>query len=258
MSLSDAQLEQYSRNILVKEIGAKGQEKLLDAKILVIGAGGLGSPALFYLASAGVGMLGIIDNDVVDVSNLQRQIVHTHAAIGMAKTTSAEHRLRALNPFINIHTYPLRLTEANAADIIAPYDIIADGSDNFETRFLVNRQCYQLKKPLVSAAIKGFEGILSVYKPFLGGGNPCYQCFQPVLPEAGTAQNCSQTGVLGAVAGVMGSWMATEIIKEILGIGKTLSGSMVRYNALTHHIKQIALHPDPECPVCGEVICPPA
>lgn len=252
MFLSDEQLARYSRNILVKEIGAEGQQKLLNAKVLVIGAGGLGSPVLFYLAAAGVGTLGIVDNDIVDVSNLQRQILHTNAAIGTPKTESAHAALQALNPETILETYLLRLTEANAESIIARYDIVADGCDNFDTRFLVNRICHQQGKTLVSAAIKGFEGIISVYKPYAGEGNPCYQCFQPEIPPQGALPSCTQSGVLGAVAGVMGSLMAIEITKEIMGAGKSLSGTLLRYNALSNQMKQSILKPDPDCPICAK------
>lgn len=248
MPLNDLQLERYSRNIIVNEIGATGQEKLLSASVLVIGAGGLGSPLLLYLAAAGIGTLGILDNDHVELSNLQRQILHTTSTVNTAKTASAHAQLNSLNPSITLTQHPVRLSEENTADIISRYDFIADGSDNFPTRFLVNRVCYALKKPLVSAAIKGFEGMISTYK-----GQPCYQCFQPDIPPEGLVPSCTQSGVLGAVAGVLGSLMAVEIVKEILHIGEGLSGRILRYNGLTAAVKSSLLKPDPACPVCRDI-----
>lgn len=251
MSLSDSQLERYSRNILVKEIGAVRQERLLQSRVLVIGAGGLGSPLLYYLAASGVGTIGIVDDDQVDISNLQRQILHRQESVGQPKTSSAAQALKALNPEIVIHTYPQRFAEPHAAKIIAQYDIIADGCDNFDTRFLVSRLCHIERKPLVSAAVKGFEGIISVYKSHEGRNNPCYQCFQPELPPEDSIKSCTTSGVLGAVAGVMGSLMATEVIKEILGSGKSLSGRVLRYNGLESDVKYSILRPDPACKLCG-------
>ena len=254
MSWTEAQLERYSRNILVDEIGGEGQQKLLASKVLVIGAGGLGSPVLFYLAAAGIGTLGIVDSDSVELSNLQRQIVHTADAIGVSKVKSAKARLSALNPDVAVVAHPLRLDDTNATEIIAAYDIVVDGSDNFSTRFLVNKTCYEQKKTLVSAAIRGFEGQLSVYKPYLGKGHPCYQCFHPSIPEEGSVPTCTQSGVLGAIAGVMGSLQATEVVKEILQIGESLSSNVLIYHALTSRFRLLRLQPDPECPQCGSVL----
>lgn len=251
MSLDDAQLERYSRNILVNEIGANGQQKLLDTKILVIGAGGLGSPVLFYLAAAGVGTLGIVDSDDIEISNLQRQILHSGQSIGQNKTASAKQTLTALNPELTIKTYPVRLTEEIARTLFAKYNLVIDGSDNFETRFLVNRLCHDLQKPLVSGAIKGFEGMVSTYISYQDD-QPCYQCFQPELPPEGALPSCTQSGVLGSIAGVIGSLMATEAMKEILGIGKNLSGRILRYQGLTGEIKTSILKRDPACPVCSQ------
>jgi len=232
MPLNDGQLVRYSRNIKLAEIGKAGQEKLLCSKVLVIGAGGLGSPLLLYLAAAGVGTIGIIDSDKVDLSNLQRQILHETSDIGIDKVESAKEALHDLNPEINIKTYCSRLDAGNIEEIIAGYDIIADGSDNFETRFLVNDTCYNLEKPLVSAAIAGFQGQLSTFKAYIDGNHHCYRCIYPDMPPAEVMPSCAEYGVLGAVAGVMGTWQAIEVIKELLGIGETLSGNLIVFNAL--------------------------
>lgn len=250
MSFSPSQLERYSRNIIVKEIGGEGQQRLLAAKVLVIGAGGLGSPLLYYLAAAGVGTLGIVDDDVVECSNLQRQILHNTPNIGQSKAASARDALAALNPDITIETYPVRLNADNAEALIGRYDIVADGSDNVDTRMVVNRLCYQLRKPLVSAAIRGFEGQLATFKAY-EEGKPCYACLYPSPPE-GAANACTQTGVLGAVAGVMGSLQATEVMKEIMGVGESMAGYMLRYDGLSGAFRKTRLLPDPACNVCGE------
>lgn len=250
MSFSPSQLERYSRNIIVKEIGGEGQQKLLAAKVLVIGAGGLGSPLLYYLVAAGVGTLGIIDDDVVECSNLQRQILHNTPKVGQLKTTSAYDALTALNPDITLETHPLRLGADNAEALIGRYDIVADGSDNVDTRMVVNHLCYQLHKPLVSAAIRGFEGQLATFKAY-EKGKPCYACLYPSPPKA-VANACTQTGVLGAVAGVMGSLQATEVMKEIIGVGESMAGYILRYDGLAGSFRKTRLLPDPACSVCGE------
>jgi len=242
----------YSRQMILPGVGKAGQEKLLNAKVLVIGAGGLGSPLLLYLAAAGIGTIGIIDDDRVELHNLQRQIIHETASVGDAKVDSARESLIDLNPEIKIHCHQKRLTESNAYDIIKEYDIVADGSDNFMTRFLVNDKCYKLKKTLVSAAILRFEGQLSTFRAHEVEENlPCYRCIYPDVPPEGTAPRCSEAGILGSVAGVMGCWQATEVLKEILGVGKSLAGSLLVFDALSAASRTIAVSPDPECQCCG-------
>lgn len=250
MSFTDHQLERYSRNIIVNEIGGKGQEALLAAKVLVIGAGGLGSPVLYYLAASGVGSLGIIDNDFVELSNLQRQIIHRMDGLGRAKTESAKAALAQLNPDCQVTCYTERLTAENAAALIGSYDIIADGSDNFETRFLVSDTCYAFKKPLVSAAIRGFQGQLYTFTPYLDGDYPCYRCLYADVPPEGSIASCTQGGVMGSVAGVMGSLQATEVIKEITGAGEGLAGTMLIYDGLKTSFRKVRLHRDGECRLC--------
>lgn len=241
----------YARNISLPEIGEKGQQKLLDSKVLVIGAGGLGSPLLFYLTAAGVGTVGIIDDDKVALSNLQRQIIHETQDTGRSKSSSAADSLSFLNPEIKIKTYNERLDSSNAGKIISQYDLVADGCDNFETRLLVNEICYKHKKPLISGAAIGFKGHISTFKPFLGGKHPCYQCIVPELPPADATPKCSESGILGAVTGIIGSWQAQEVIKEITGAGESLSGYMITYDGLTLDVKKIRVKPDPKCKCCG-------
>lgn len=226
----------YARHHILSEFGEAGQAALAAAKVCVIGAGGLGSACLSYLAAAGVGTLGVVDNDRVELSNLQRQILHEQADIGRLKAESARDRLEELNPDVRIEIHPLRLTEANARDILEKYDIIADGCDNFETRFVVADACAALGKPLVSGAVQGWAGQVSTFKPYLGVPHPSYRCLVPELPPE--AQTCTQTGVLGPLCGVVGSMQAVEVIKEITGIGQSLSGTLLRYNALTAEFKR--------------------
>jgi adenylyltransferase/sulfurtransferase len=249
--MDDQELERYARHILLPEIGGAGQSRLLDARVLVIGAGGLGSPAILYLAAAGVGTIGIIDDDAVDLSNLQRQIVHATARIGAAKTDSARQAVAAINPGVTVKPMPERLTAENAAAIIADYDIVADGSDNFETRFLVNDACYFGQKTLVSAAILRFDGQLSTFKPHAGDGHPCYRCLFPEPPPPDMVPSCAEAGVMGALCGVMGSLQAAEVIKEITGAGDTLSGSLLIFDGLRTDFRKIKMHPDPGCALCG-------
>jgi adenylyltransferase/sulfurtransferase len=249
--MDDQELERYARHILLPEIGGAGQSRLLDARVLVIGAGGLGSPAILYLAAAGVGTIGIIDDDAVDLSNLQRQIVHATARIGAAKTDSARQAVAAINPGVTVEPMPERLTAENAAAIIADYDIVADGSDNFETRFLVNDACYFGQKTLVSAAILRFDGQLSTFKPHAGDGHPCYRCLFPEPPPPDMVPSCAEAGVMGALCGVMGSLQAAEVIKEITGAGDTLSGSLLIFDGLRTDFRKIKMHPDPGCALCG-------
>lgn len=253
MDLDDQQLERYARHIILKEVGGAGQVKLLGAKVAVIGAGGLGSPLLMYLAAAGVGTIGIIDDDEVSLSNLQRQIVHASDSIGEAKTDSATRALGAINPDTAIITHRVRLTADNAEEILGGYDIVADGCDNFETRLIVADVCVALNKTLVSAAVAGFEGQLATYKPFAGADYPCYRCLVPEHPGELAERSCADQGILGAVAGVLGTLQAVEVIKEILGLGETLAGRLLIYDALSTRIRMIGLPPDPACPICADL-----
>jgi molybdopterin-synthase adenylyltransferase len=251
MELSEAQFERYARHLVLEEVGEEGQEKLLRAKVLVIGAGGLGSPLLLYLAAAGIGTLGIVDDDTVDLSNLQRQIVHPTENVGLAKVESARRSLHHVNPEVAVRLHAERLTEANAAAIIADYDLVADGSDNFATRYVLNDACYRLKKPLVAAALSAFDGQLSTFKAYLGPPYPCYRCLFREPPPPDSVPRCETAGILGAIAGVMGTLQATEVLKEILGIGESLSGGLLMYDALRAGFHKIALPRDPDCPTCG-------
>jgi adenylyltransferase/sulfurtransferase len=246
MNLSDDELERYARHIALRQVGGPGQAKIRAARVLVIGAGGLGSPMALYLAAAGVGTLGLVDDDAVSLSNLQRQILFRTDDIGRLKTEAAASALNALNPGVTIKTHPVRLTAENAESLIGAYDIVADGSDNFETRFLVNDACTRLKKTLVFAAVTEFEGQLATFKPH-AGPYPCYRCLNPAPPPPGTVPNCSEIGVLGAAAGVMGSLAALEVLKEVAGIGESLAGKLLIYEALTARFRMIILNPDPAC-----------
>jgi molybdopterin/thiamine biosynthesis adenylyltransferase len=251
-SLDDEQLERYARHIVLREVGGAGQAKLLAARVLVIGAGGLGSPLILYLAAAGVGTIGIADFDRVSLSNLQRQIAHRTQDVGRLKTESASDAARAINPGVTVIPHAERLTAANAADLIADYDIVADGSDNFATRFLVNDACYFGKKTLVSAAVTEFDGQLASYKAWDKGGlYPCYRCLFPEPPPPDTAPNCSETGVLGAVAGVMGTLQALEVMKEILAVGDSMAGRLLIYDALGGQFRTLKVPRDPACRLCG-------
>ncbi len=247
-TLSAEQRERYSRHLLLPEVGIEGQQKLLDAKVLLLGAGGLGSPAALYLAAAGVGTLGIVDDDEVDVSNLQRQVIHSTDRIGVAKVDSAEHTIHALNPDVNVQKYPVRLGPENIMDILPGYDIVVDGLDNFPTRYLLNDATVRLQIPVVSAAILGFEGQLSVFKPYDG---PCYRCLFPVPPPAELAPSCGANGVLGVLPGTMGLLQATEAIKLILGEGEPLIGRLLMYDALAATVGEVKVRRDPHCPICS-------
>jgi molybdopterin-synthase adenylyltransferase len=259
-TITDDQLMRYARHVILDEVGEEGQAKLLRSKVLVIGAGGLGSPVLMYLAAAGVGTIGVVDFDVVDLTNLQRQIVHTTDAVGMAKVESAAATLAAINPEIRFNAHNIKLDTENAASLIAEYDIVADGSDNFETRYLVNDTSYFLKKPLVSGALLRFEGQLSVFKPHEDGNNPCYRCLFPSPPPPGMTPRCETAGIFGAIAGVVGTMQASEVLKELLGLGQSLSGSLLLYDALNTTFRKIKINADPGCPLCGDQpsILPPA
>lgn len=250
MALSDEQLERYARHIVLREVGGAGQAKLLAARVLVIGAGGLGSPVILYLAAAGVGTIGIVDFDRVSLSNLQRQIAHESRSIGEAKPASAARTVRALNPDVRIEEHGCRLTAENAGELIQAYDIVADGSDNFPTRFLVNDACYFARRTLVSAAVSEFDGQLATFKAF-ERGYPCYRCLFAEAPPAGSAPSCSETGILGAAAGVMGTLQALEVMKEILGIGESLAGQLLIYDALGARFRKVKVPPDPACALCG-------
>src|SRR2546426_7969246 len=247
--LSDAQGKRYSRHLLVPEVGEAGQLKLLDSKVLLIGAGGLGSPAAYYLAAAGVGTLGIIDADVVDDSNLQRQILHNTKRIGQYKAESARETIEALNPDVKVITHIERLDETNVARIIADYDVIVDGTDNFPTRYLLNDAALIANKPVVHGSVFRFEGQLTVFKPYEG---PCYRCLYPEPPPPELAPSCAEAGVLGILPGVIGLLQATETIKLLLGIGDPLVGRLMTYDGLAGEFNELRLFRDPECPACGE------
>lgn len=251
MALDEAQIERYARHIVLEEIGGVGQGRLLDAKVLVVGAGGLGSPLLMYLAAAGVGTIGVVDDDAVSLSNLQRQIAHTTDRIGMAKTDSARRTVADLNPDVTLVPHPVRMTVDNALELVGGYDIVADGSDNFATRFLVNDACFFARTPLVAAAILRFDAQISTYKAHLGGDHPCYRCIFRAPPPAGLIPSCAEGGVLGALAGAIGSFQAIEVVKEVLGIGDGLSGWLVIFDALGTTFRKVAVKRDPNCPLCG-------
>jgi len=247
-AFSSGEVERYARHILLREIGGPGQRKLKDAKVLVVGAGGLGSPVLLYLAAAGVGEIGVIDDDTVDPSNLQRQIIHSDQRIGMDKVRSAEIAMRALNPYILVKPYMRRL-DAASGGLIAEYDLVLDGSDNFDTRYLVNRLCVAAGKPLVAAAITQWEGQLSVYDPVKG--SPCYECVFPVRPAPGTVPTCAEAGVAAPLPGVIGSMMAMEAVKLITGAGEPLRGRLLIHDALYGETRVIGVKSRADCAVCG-------
>ena len=247
-ALTAEQRDRYSRHLLLPEVGAEGQEKLLDAKVLLLGAGGLGSPAALYLAAAGVGTLGIVDDDTVDLSNLQRQVIHTSDRVGVPKVESAEQTIHALNPDVNVQKYPVRLGPDNIMDILPDYDIVVDGLDNFPTRYLLNDASVRLRIPVVSAAILGFDGQLSVFKPYDG---PCYRCLFPTPPPPELAPSCGANGVLGVLPGTMGLLQATEVIKLIIDAGDPAIGRLLMYDALAATITEVKVRRDPECPVCS-------
>ncbi len=246
--MSDAQTKRYSRHMLVPEVGEAGQFKLLDSRVLLIGAGGLGSTAAYYLAAAGVGTIGIIDADVVEESNLQRQIIHNTQRIGQYKAESARETIEALNPDVTVITYIERLDESNVARIIADYDVILDGTDNFPTRYLLNDAAIIANKPVVHGSVFRFEGQLTVFKPHEG---PCYRCLYPEPPPMALAPSCAEAGVLGVLPGIIGLLQATETIKLLLNIGEPLVGRLMTYDALAGEFNELRLYRDPECPACG-------
>ena len=253
MDLTEEQFERYARHLILDEVGEEGQEKLLSSRVLVVGAGGLGSPMLMYLAAAGVGTIGIIDNDRVDLTNLQRQIVHATKQVGALKVDSARVTLAAVNDGIRIETHPMRLAADNAAELIAGYDLVADGSDNFATRYLLTDLCFRLAKPLVAAALSPFEGQLSTFRPYLGAGHPCYRCLFREPPPPNMVPRCEEAGILGAVAGVMGTLQAVEVLKELLRLGDSLDGTLLIYDALRARFHRIRIAKDPDCPTCGSM-----
>ena len=248
-TMSQAQSKRYSRHLLIPEVGEQGQFKLLDSRVLLIGAGGLGSPAAYYLAAAGVGTLGIIDSDVVEESNLQRQILHNMTRVGQYKAESARETLEALNPDVKVITYLERLDETNVARIIADYNVILDGTDNFPTRYLLNDAALLANKPVVHGSVFRFEGQLTVFKPNEG---PCYRCLYPEPPPPELAPSCAEAGVLGVLPGIIGLLQATETIKLLLGIGDPLIGCLLTYDGLAGEFNELRLFRDPECPACGE------
>ncbi|MCW8307937.1 molybdopterin-synthase adenylyltransferase MoeB [Acidiphilium sp. PA] len=251
LNFSEAEIARYSRHILLREVGGTGQARLRATSVLIIGAGGLGSPAALYLAAAGIGRIGIVDHDVLELSNLQRQIAHTMAGIGRAKVASAAAAMRAINPDIIVTPIEARVDPASTNALIADYDIVLDGTDNFETRFLVADACVRARKTLISAAVLRFEGQISTFKPHAGAELPCYRCLYPEAPPAGMVPSCSEAGVLGPVTGVMGTLQAVEAMKESLGIGTGLAGRLLLWDALDMRFRMIAVPRDPNCPVCG-------
>lgn len=248
---SAAELERYARHIILREVGGPGQKRLKQARVLMIGAGGLGAPVLQYLAAAGVGTIGVIDDDHVEASNLQRQVIHIDDRIGLPKVQSASEAMQDINPFVTVRPYQRRLDEENAEALFADYDLIVDGTDHFPTRYLANRVAAAQGKPLVSGALSQWEGQVSVFDPARGG--PCYQCVFPEAPAPGLAPTCAEAGVIGALPGVVGSMMAVEVIKRLTGAGEALTGQMLIYDALYGETRKIALNRRPDCPICGTV-----
>ncbi len=250
MKFSEEQILRYSRQMILPRFGGKGQTKLIEAKVFIMGAGGLGSPAALYLAAAGVGTIGLADFDRVELHNLQRQILHRTPDVGLLKVESGKKTLESLNPEVKVQIYSERITSANIREIIKDYHLVLDGSDNFPTRFLVNDACYFEKKTLISGAILRFDGQLSTFKPHAGG--PCYRCLFPQPPPPGTVPSCQEAGVLGAVAGVIGILQANEALKEILGIGESMAGRFLLFNALSLIFQEVKILKNPSCPLCGE------
>jgi len=248
-TLNAEEIKRYSRHLIMPEVGMDGQRKIKAGSVLCIGAGGLGSPSSMYLAAAGIGTIGVIDDDVVDASNLQRQILHGTDRLGVAKVESAETTLRALNPDVKVDKHRTRITSDNALALIAPYDVIIDGADNFATRYLVNDAALKLGKPVIHASIFRFEGQVTV---FPANGSPCYRCLYPQPPPAEEAPSCAEAGVLGVLPGIMGVLQATEAIKLVLGLGETLAGRLVVYDAMKTRFRELKLRRDPKCPTCGD------
>ncbi len=250
MSFTDEELDRYARHLVLREIGGPGQQRLKAARVLIVGAGGLGAPAALYLAAAGVGHLGLVDPDVVDLSNLQRQVIYAEADVGQPKVIAAGERLVGLNRHVHVEPLPLALTAANAADLIGAYDLVLDGTDDFDTRFAVNAACVAAGKPLVSGAIGRWSGQVGVFAAGVRRGvSPCYRCLVPEIPPE--AETCARVGVVGALAGVIGSMMALEAIKWITGAGDPLDGRLLIYDALEAETRTVRISPDPACVVCG-------
>lgn len=248
LMFSKQQLDRYARQIILPEVGIAGQQHLMDARVLVVGAGGLGAPILLYLAAAGVGTLGVVDGDSVDLTNLHRQVLYRTEDVGQSKVTLTKARLQEINPEVTVESYPLMLTSANAREIMGGYDLVLDGSDNFPTRYLVNDACVLEGKPLIYGAISQFEGQVSVFT----AGGPCYRCIFPEPPRPGTVLSCAEAGVFGVLPGVIGSLMATEALKVLLGIGEPLVGTLLHYDALYGETRRVALRRKQDCPVCGD------
>jgi molybdopterin/thiamine biosynthesis adenylyltransferase/rhodanese-related sulfurtransferase len=247
--MTPEQRDRYSRHTLLPEVGVEGQLKMLNAKVLLLGAGGLGAPTALYLAAAGIGTIGLVDDDVVDASNLQRQVIHNTERIGAPKTESARLTIEALNPDVEVIEHRIRLNAENILEIIEPYDVIVDGADNFPTRYLLNDASVRLRKPVVSASILSFDGQISTFVPFEG---PCYRCLYPTPPPAELAPSCSANGVLGVMAGTMGTLQANEVLKLVIGVGEPLVGRLLLYEALGTRFTELKVRRDPECPICGE------
>jgi sulfur-carrier protein adenylyltransferase/sulfurtransferase len=247
--MTPEQRDRYSRHTLLPEVGVEGQLKMLNAKVLLLGAGGLGAPTALYLAAAGIGTIGLVDDDVVDASNLQRQVIHNTERIGTPKTESARLTIEALNPDVEVIEHRTRLNAENILEIIEPYDVIVDGADNFPTRYLLNDASVRLRKPVVSASILSFDGQISTFVPFEG---PCYRCLYPTPPPAELAPSCSANGVLGVMAGTMGTLQANEVLKLVIGTGEPLIGRLLLYEALGTRFTELKVRRDPECPICGE------
>ena len=250
MNFTEEQIERYSRHIILPEVGGKGQAKLLKSRVFVLGAGGLGSPSLLYLAAAGVGTIGVADGDCVDLSNLQRQIIHNNNRVGKPKVHSARETIEALNPDVKVIAFHGRLNEENIRGVIRDYDVVLDGSDNFPTRFLMNDAAFFEQKTLISGSMFRFDGQVSVFKPHKG--YPCYRCLYPEPPPKGLVPSCQEAGVLGALAGVIGVLQAVETVKELLGIGDTLAGHLLIFDALGMTFRKAKVRKDPACPLCGE------
>jgi molybdopterin/thiamine biosynthesis adenylyltransferase len=253
---ASGEVDRYARHIMLREIGGPGQKALKRARVLVVGAGGLGAPALMYLAAAGVGRIGVIDEDVVEATNLQRQIIHSDVRIGLPKVFSAETAMLALNPYVDVRPYHRRLTDEIASGLVEEYDLVLDGTDNFATRYVINKACVDLSKPLISGALTQWEGQISLFDP--AHGAPCYRCIFPEAPAAGLAPSCAEAGVLGPLPGVVGAMMAAEAIKSLTGAGDTLSGRMMIYDALYAETRTITLKRRADCPDCGTGLAPSA
>ena len=249
LHFSEEQVQRYSRHIILPEVGVDGQEKLLSSRVLIAGMGGLGSPAALYLAAAGIGTFGLVDFDVVELSNLQRQVIHTTEDLGKPKVKSAEETIKAINPDATVHQYRQRIASETIRDIITDYDLVLDGTDNFPTRFLLNDACLLTGKILVYGAVLRFDGQVSVFAPNQG---PCYRCFIPEMPPPGAVPSCQQGGILGVLPGVIGILQATEAIKLLIGVGEPLIGRLLLFDALSMEINEVKLRRDPDCPACGE------